>query len=358
MTKQIFSPYRICPIGAHVDHQGGVMLGQTIQCGTTLTYKPSTDRQFYITSAQFGEARFSIDDKIDHTHWARYAQAAACVFGDQIKRGIQAHVSGELIGAGISSSASVGLAYLKAIADANDIALNSEQLVQLDYQLESHQLGLEIGLLDPLTIVYGKKSALLFIESLIARATCIENTPGNDSVWIVAYSGMSRELTKSGFNTRVNECYQAARLLKDGAKILSDVPREVFEEKKMNLPQNLRNRAEHYFGEVERVRRGAQAWKDVNPELFGELMLQSCQSSIHNYEVGSPILIELHQITSSTKGIYGSRFSGGGYAGSVVALAKKDQAESATLEIAERFSRLHPELHQKVFVAETGDGLQ
>jgi galactokinase len=87
-------------------------------------------------------------------------------------------------------------------------------------------------------------------------------------------------------------------------------------------------------------------------------MNRSCQSSIQNYESGSEVLIQLHQIVSDTNGVYGSRFSGGGYGGCVVALAKGELAEQACLIIAEKFSALHPELPSKVFVAETGDGLQ
>jgi len=68
-------------------------------------------------------------------------------------------------------------------------------------------------------------------------------------------------------------------------------------------------------------------------------------------------LIQLHEIIADTNGVYGSRFSGGGYGGCVVALAQRELAENACAQIAEKFSRLHPELPSQVFVAETGDGL-
>ncbi|HEU4342101.1 MAG TPA: galactokinase family protein [Candidatus Binatia bacterium] len=351
--KRIFSPYRICPVGAHVDHQGGAVLGRTIQLGTTLDYEPLDSNEIHILSEQLGEARFSIGE-LDKTHWARYAQAAARVLG--AKRGMRARVSGSLIGSGLSSSAAVGLAYLKALADVNDVELSKQDLVNLDYELERGQLGLQNGLLDPLTIVNGRRDALLFMDTLTPSVTPIFDSPTIGAAWLVAYSGVSRELTKSGFNVRVEECRQAASRLKRGAEILSDVSREIYEDKKMTLPQNLRKRAAHFFGEVDRVQRGAQAWRDADLELFGRLMNQSCESSIRNYESGSEILIELHELVSNTEGIYGSRFSGGGYGGCVIALAQKDLAKEACLEIAKRFSALHPELPSKVFIVETGDG--
>jgi len=360
VTKQIFSPYRICPIGAHVDHQGGSVLGRTINIGTTLAYSPTGSKEIHIQSGQLGETEFFVGDEIDKTHWARYAQAAAIVLNKKhkLRHGFLGQLNGTLISAGLSSSASVSLAYLKALADVNDIELSNEGLVQLEYELEYDVLGLQIGLLDPLTIVHGKRNALLFMDTITASVEPIFDSPSNHSVWIVAYSGVSRELTKSGFNTRVLECRQAASLLKNGAQILSDVPRDRFEEKKTNLPDNLRRRAEHYYSEVERVHAGAKAWKDSDVELFGKLMNQSCESSIRLYESGSEILIQLHETASDTNGVYGSRFSGGGYGGCVVALTKRELAENAAMEVAEIFSVRHPELPSAVYIVETSDGLR
>ena len=278
----LFSPYRICPIGAHIDHQGGAVLGRTINLGTTLEYQPLDSKEIHITSDQFGEAKFLIGD-LDKLHWSRYAQAAARVLNP--KRGMQAHVTGSLIGAGLSSSASVGLAYLKALADVNDIELTNEQLVHLDFELECNELGLQNGLLDPMSIIHGRKNALLFMDTVTGSVSPIFDLPSSDSAWIVAYSGISRELTKSGFNVRVAECHEAAASLQNGAWKLGDVPREIFEAKKMSLPENLRKRAQHFFGEVERVHLGKQAWAESDAVRFGQLMNQSCESSIKNYEV-------------------------------------------------------------------------
>ena len=102
----LFSPYRICPIGAHIDHQGGVVLGRTLNLGTHIEYQSLDSKEIHLSSEQFGEAKFLIGD-LDKLHWARYAQAAARVLNP--KRGMRAHVTGSLIGAGLSSSASVGI---------------------------------------------------------------------------------------------------------------------------------------------------------------------------------------------------------------------------------------------------------
>lgn len=352
--KHIFSPYRICPIGAHIDHQGGVVLGRTIALGTTLDYEPRDSNEIHLVSEQFGETKFVIG-KLDRNHWSRYAQAAARVL--KIEQGVKAHISGSLIGAGLSSSASAGLAYLRALANVNNIPLTSGQLLHLDFELENGQLGLQNGLLDPMSIIFGRRDSLLFMDLKTGSVSPISDPPSSRFAWLVAYSGISRELTKSGFNVRVAECRKAAMELMPAATILSDVSRELFEEKRYSLPENLRKRATHFFTEVERVQQGAQAWREADLKTFGRLMNESCHSSITNYEVGNDILIELHELVSGTNGVHGSRFSGGGYGGCVIALVEKTFAENICTSITEEFKAKYPELDSKVFIVETADGL-
>ena len=95
-----------------------------------------------------------------------------------------------------------------------------------------------------------------------------------------------------------------------------------------------------------------------NLEVFGQLMNESCESSIMNYESGSDILIELHELVSGMDSVYGSRFSGGGYGGCVVALVQRAAAENICARVAEAFKAHHPDLPSKAFIAETGDGLR
>jgi galactokinase len=89
-------------------------------------------------------------------------------------------------------------------------------------------------------------------------------------------------------------------------------------------------------------------------------MKQSCQSSIRLYESGSPVLVDLNNIVSGATGVFGSRFSGGGYGGCVVGLADRASAGAAMQEIKEKFAAMHPELAQQaaVYAVETADGLR
>jgi galactokinase/galacturonokinase len=122
----------------------------------------------------------------------------------------------------------------------------------------------------------------------------------------------------------------------------------------------LRRRASHYYSEVERVRDGIKAWKDGDWEIFGKLMNESCLSSIERYEVRTPPLQTLQEIVGSTHGVYGSRFSGGGYGGCVIGFVKPDRAEEALSQIYETYLSKFPEVRgcAAVYLADSDDGVR
>lgn len=348
--KTVVSPYRICPIGAHIDHQGGPVLGVAIDAYSVLSFAPTNDGQIYLTSNDFAEpisfpAHRIPEKKLD---WARYARGAVAAlhqqFPDQVTNGFVGHISGRLLGAGLSSSASAGVAYLQAIAHVNDLALRKPELVELDRLIENEYLGLNNGIQDQTTIIFAGGSYLIHQNTRERIVTEIEHPANiNDVAWLVIFSGYTRELTSSGFNDRVAECWQAAKLLDPAAKILDDAAEEIFLKKKDSLPPDLQRRAAHFFTERNRVEDGARVWAAGDFEKFGALMNQSCHSSIHQYECGSAPLIELHKIALKTEGILGSRFSGGGYGGCLVALAQNNQAPSAIKSILAEYKTQYPE---------------
>ena len=359
--RQIFMPYRICPLGAHVDHQGGHVLGRIINTGTVLVYVPLEEPEIQLASTNFPDPiTFSIGVDVQPDHWARYAQAAALALNQEypLSKGFAGVSSGTLIGAGLSSSAAVGLAYLQALADVNNLYLSDTDLVELDYQLEHAHLGLKNGILDQSSILFGQKNALVYIDTRFRQMQLIPDPPQTEEVgWLIVHSGVNRELTKGGgYNKNVLECREAAAWLAPDAVVLSDVPQEVFVNHANGMPQNLRHRANHYFGEVARVSDGVKAWAENDVPRFGQLMNASCASSIHEYGSGQEEIIALHEIVSGATGVYGSRFSGAGHGGVVIGLVDRKLAETAAAEIMQTYSQLFPSLAQNaaVFLVENG----
>ena len=94
---------------------------------------------------------------------------------------------------------------------------------------------------------------------------------------------------------------------------LRNVPREDFEAYKNRLPETWARRAAHWYGEFDRVQRGAEAWRRGDIDTFGQLSFESGRSSIELWETSSPELKTLYEIMTETPGIYGGRFSGAGF---------------------------------------------
>ena len=97
---------------------------------------------------------------------------------------------------------------------------------------------------------------------------------------------------------------------------------------KDRLPENWAKRAEHWYTEFDRVQKGAEAWRNGDIEKYGRLSFESGNSSIYNWETGSPELKTLYEIMTQTEGIYGGRFSGAGFKGCCMALIDPVYEES------------------------------
>ena len=366
----IASPYRICPLGAHIDHQGGPVLGMTINAYTLLAFSAADGGAARFRSKNYpGRVTFEIDRIPESTgsFWGVYARAAVLALKSEypLKRGVIGLLDGMLPGCGLSSSASVLLAYLHAFALVNDLELQPWDYVRLNRVAENHYIGLNNGILDQTSIVFGKKGVLLHIDTKAETVTEVPDVLGDSRYRIlVAYSGYSRELTTSGYNTRVDECRQAAERLStlagvERAEILSDVSENAFIQFNDNLAPDVGRRANHYFSEVRRVNSGLEAWKQGAIVEFGNLMTQSCKSSIEQYECGIQAIYDLQQIVSSANGVFGSRFMGGGFGGCVVGLVRPDVAEDTAVDIREAYRRLHPEVagQTAVYLAKSADGV-
>ena len=139
---------------------------------------------------------------------------------------------------------------------------------------------------------------------------------------------------------------------------LRDIPKETFERTRDMMPNRFARRAEHFYSEYRRVRQGVMAWESGNLNLFGKLSFDSCESSIHNYECGSPELISIYQIMRGLPGVYGGRFSGAGFKGACIALINPAYKEQIQEELTRQYLEQYPEYEQTfgVYFVKPDDG--
>lgn len=369
----IFSPYRVCPLGAHVDHQHGLVTGFAIDKGVDLWFTPNEDGKVYLTSLSFeGDVNFDITmpSQVRERHWGDYVRGAKYALRKrfELSRGINGVIKGSLPVGGLSSSAAVLIAYVMAFAKANGIALKPFEIVQIASEAEREYIGLNNGLLDQACIALGKKDGLLFLDCDSNDYRIIKRNPKMPEFEIgIFFSGLTRSLVNSDYNLRVYECKTAAwnmlaytdQPLKTFDKtFLRDIPKATFEKTRIAMPQRFARRAEHFYSEYRRVRQGVMAWETGNLKLFGQLSFNSCESSIHNYECGSQELIAIYEIMRELKGVWGGRFSGAGFKGACIALVDPEYKEEIQKTLTERYLEQFPEYEHtfEVFWVKQDDG--
>lgn len=359
----IFAPYRVCPLGAHVDHQHGLVTGFAIDKGVDLWFNVRDDGQVKLKSLTFeGDVDFAINapSQVREHHWGDYARGAKYALRKrfELEKGIEGVIKGSLPVGGLSSSAAVLTAYVMAFAKANGIKLQPFEVVQIASEAEREYIGLNNGLLDQACITLGKKDGLLFLDCDTNEYRIIKRNPDMPTFEIgIFFSGLTRSLVNSDYNLRVYECKTAAwnmlaytdQPLKTFDKtFLRDIPKATFEKTRIAMPARFARRAEHFYSEYRRVRQGVTAWETGNMKLFGKLSFDSCESSINNYECGSPELIAIYEIMRSLPGIYGGRFSGAGFKGACIALVNPEHKETIEKELTKRYLEQFPE-YEKTF---------
>ena len=350
------APLRISPLGAHIDHQLGIVTGMTIDQSVLLAFAPAQDASVHIESLNFaGAADFSLDGVPPAVagDWANYIRGVvnALRLTHDIRRGMIGVVGGKMPIGGLSSSAAVTTAYLLALESVNELDVTQRDNVELSRMTENDYIGLRNGILDQSVILYGEHGHLTRID---CETVTVDNLPAPVAVdalpfeVLVIYSGVTHALTGTDYNNRVAQCQDAARMLleADGATPPPDarlrhVNPTAFDVHGETLPAPLYRRAKHYFGEMDRVAAGELAWSAGDIVEFGRQVNESGESSVKWYECGSPQLITLYETLRDAPGVYGTRFSGAGFRGSCIALVDPQAVDA----IADAVHAIYPRKH-------------
>jgi galactokinase len=126
------------------------------------------------------------------------------------------------------------------------------------------------------------------------------------------------------------------------------------------MPDRFAKRARHFCSECDRVEAGVKAWQQGDIKAFGQLVFESCESSMNNYECGSPELISLYQIMRRTEGIYGGRFSGAGFKGACIALVDPAKEDSIRQYVTQEYLKEYPQYKDsfEIFFCQPSNGVE
>ena len=369
-----FAPYRVCPIGAHSDHNLGKITGFAINKGIHIAYSVKNNGVVEMSSLQFAKrAQWHIREIGNKTgDWADYLRGATWALSraHTLSVGLCGVIEGSLPIGGLSSSAAVVLAFLAALCRVNRIELTPRELIDIALDAEKNYVGVSIGTLDQSCEVLGKKDHLLYLDCRDDSYELIPTAPSMRPYQIaVFFSGLEHSLAGSKYNMRVDELRAGVYALQafsgmeygkfDQANA-RDVAWDVYQTYKDRLPEPWRKRCEHWYTEFRRVEAGAEAWRRGDLEEYGRLSFESGWSSIHNWESGAPEQIRLYEIMRETDGIYGGRFSGAGFRGCCVALIDPAKADEIRAAVERKYLTSFPEMKGRYsfHLCESADGVR
>ncbi|RKX99340.1 galactokinase, partial [Candidatus Poribacteria bacterium] len=287
------APGRVNLIGEHTDYNDGFVLPIAIDRSVKVAASPRDDSKVVIKSLDFDETvEFDLEaiERDEEHPWSNYPRGVAHVLIEAGHRlvGMNAVVTGDVpIGAGLSSSAAIELAFAMAFAALSSIDIPRKELALLCQKAENGFVGVSCGIMDQFISAMGRKGCAMFLD---CRSLEFELVPLDltDHVFVVCDTKVKRELSGSEYNKRRAECEKGVELLKrhlPGIKALRDVTPEDFDRYSNELPETIRKRCRHVILENERVVRAVEALKSGDLKEFGELMNESHESLRVDYEV-------------------------------------------------------------------------
>jgi galactokinase len=354
-----------------VDYNDGFVLPAAIDRATYVAFSPASTDQTTLVAADFGEdAKFTAEtlpakkqpDGSPLPEWALYPAGTAWALGEagHSTPAMQAAFSSDIPrGSGLSSSASIEMAFGVAWSMLGLWSLPAMQLALLGQKAENRYVGVNCGIMDQFASACGEVDRLMLLDcrSLEYRSLPLpENT-----VIVVADTTVRRKLTSGEYNNRRAACEEAVRLLSGelpGLKSLRDISVETFNRLSKTLPVTVEKRARHVVEEIERTRQAIPLLEQGQTREFGQLM-NACHVSLRDlYEVSVPELDTMVEIAQPLPGCFGARLTGGGFGGCTVNLVARDQAGAFAGALGPEYERrtgLHPEIY--ICQASQGAGL-
>ncbi len=307
----------------------------TIPQQTRVDVRPRPDLAVHATSTNASAvAPYVLGAEQRRGDWLDYVQGLTWALrsaGFGLDAGFDVRIASEVpLGAGLSSSAALEVAVLRALRQAFDLQdLDDVRIAQLGQQAENDFVGARCGIMDQMAASLADAGSALFLD---ARSLGFRRVPlPPDADVVVIHSGVSHELSGGDYNTRRAECEAAAAAL--GLSQLRDLTPDDLP-RVGALPEPLGRRARHVVSENARVLDAVAALERCDLPQLGELFNASHLSMRDDFEVSVPDIDLLVDIAQSDADVYGARLTGGGFGGSVVILARGGQARS----VAERTS--------------------
>lgn len=323
------APGRVNLIGEHTDYNDGFVLPAAINYHTYIAFAPREDRILHLVAYNFDNESVAVDLDAPQVHdattsWSNYVRGVVQEMRKQRFNltGGNLYIAGDLhSGAGLSSSASLEMALVRAFTSLSGEPIEPTQAALIGQAAENHFVGCNCGIMDQLISARGQEHAALLIDcrDLSTRTVPV---PADWEILIV-HSGVQRGLVDSEYNQRRQQCEQAATYF--GKTSLRDVGLAQLLAAEGELDELSFRRARHVLTENQRTLGAAKALSEGNLIGLVKVMAESHVSMRDDFNITVPAIDTLVDIlTLAGEGRAGVRMTGGGFGGCVVAVAPAD----------------------------------
>ena len=409
------SPGRLDLMGGNDDYTGGMVFEATIREATWAAVQRRSDRQVVLVNPQMAEQGWSqrVDyplDELDDEATVRAlvardpnARWTAYVIGvfHWLKReypqlvdgGASVFIESDVpLNKGVSSSAAVEVAVMKAAAAAYGVELAGVELAEACQWVENVIAESACGVMDQIAVVLGDEGYVLPLVCQTCLPQPLVKLPAGLACWGID-SGVRHQVTGIEYEAARAAAFMGYKLICDehgiavtfdeGAKIprwtdprfsgyLANLPPSLYRTFEQELPDELSGEEYLRLGGVhvdpfttvrpevsyrvqactryaveenhrvelfvELARGMADGYTHCGAELLGELMHQS-HAAYSETGLGSEmtdLLVELARAEGPTAGIFGAKITGGGGGGTVAVLGRAD-AEAAFQRIVDNY---------------------
>lgn len=331
---QASAPGRVNLMGEHTDYNQGFVLPMAIPQRTFVDLVPTAGDDATVESEGLGREGYRVGGERAGRGWLDYVQGVtwALAAGGFRIGGFAARIRSDVpVGSGLSSSAALEVALLRALREAFALALDDVRLALVGQQAETDFVGAPVGVMDQMAASLADDHTALFLDTRDLTYERVALPPGLEPV--VISSGVVHGHATGDYRLRRAECERAAAAL--GLPALRDA--RAGDERA--LPPPLDRRARHVIAENARVQELVRAFRAGDLAAVGPILRASHESQRDDFEVSVPEIDRLVDLAVGQPGVLGARLTGGGFGGSILVLARAGSGRGAAEAIASTYDR-------------------
>ncbi len=357
------APGRLEVLGNHTDYNEGFVLSCAVGQTTDFVLAPVAGTVCTVKDFRDGsEMHFDLS-AIDSRPPRNGSKYIIGMLNELRKRGfkpfafnaaLESHVP---LSAGMSSSAALEVACGLAFTAFAGFDISKAELARAGQGVENNFLGLKTGLLDQFSSLFGKKDSIIMSDFRTVEVLGTHELPSG-YCFTVVNSMKKHTLVDSDYNIRREDCESAAKKLAaiyPGAKTLRDITPEQLAAAKDKLEEREFRRSAHVVEECFRVKEAARLLAAGDVAGFGQLLFDSHDSSIRNFENSTAELDILVDIARNDGACLGARLSGGGFGGITIHLVKEADAPAYAERVRQEYFK-RTGIEAEVFICSLGDG--